>query len=602
MHPIPFNRHAHQRGFTLLELVALLSVLSGLIFALIYKTTDVSIQRAVLATNSSLETADAQPLQFATLNGRFPCPDSTGDGVEDCTPSQTKGTLPYRTLGLSSLGYQPGEQGEQVLHYGIYRNPAADLAMQKEVFKTTDADLTAYDFGNTNSLDLCQALDTAAALGVNTGNLYMQHPDATQKAVAYVLASPGPRDADNINGPYDGLNGSSATGFNTPETPVSAAYDDQIRSRGFADVFRLLHCEVAQRSLNLAANAIALETENIEFAESNQESADEGVVMNALGTALSAWALIQAGGTLASAIEVSSISAGLLAGVTASCPVPPFLGCALIPVYTAAVAAASTGATLAGVALGLSGTAVGLQAAATLLYVAIADKTGVPSTASPSGGVTQADVDAAWTEYQNAQQTAQQAEAEYGGALSAYTSGEQEAANATLATLEAEINKLDDASVDTSDLRDELYGFPRPEDLDPDNPPDEDSVVLGAMPAIDAWRSAESDAERMADVELKDENDNPILDENGDPIDLAADAAAAQSSAADEVSEARSIAEDLVNTLCPVPATEACTQRDELLAAFDAHTDAYQQKRDVWYDVVAKQDAAEEARKTAHGH
>ncbi|MGB2130704.1 MAG: type II secretion system protein [Marinobacterium sp.] len=607
MHSTTFNRHTHQRGFTLLELVALLSMLSGLIFALVYKTTDISIQRAVLATNSSLETADAQLLQFAAWNGRFPCPDNNGDGVEDCSSGQTKGTLPYRTLGLSALGYQPGEQGEQVLRYGIYRNPAADLAVQKEVFKPTDADLTAYDFGNKNSLDLCQALDTAASLGVNTGNLYMQHPDASQKAVAYVLASPGPRDADGANGPYDGLNGSSTTGFNAPETPVSSNYDDQIRSRGFSEVFRLLHCEVAQRSLDLAANAIALETENIEFAESNQESANEGVVMNAVGTGLALWSLAQAGAALSSAVETLGKASFALGTAVTACAAPPFAGCPLVPVYTTAVSLASTGVTLSQVALGLAGPAVGLQAAATVLYVTIADKTGVPSTAPAGTGVTQAMVDEAWAEHQGYDQTAQQAEAAYSSALTAYNATELTNANATLTTLEDKMNDLDTALADnmtgknTDELRDELYGFPRPEDLDPNNPPDASTVILGARPVIDAWRSAEADAKRMAGVDLVDENGNPILDENGDPIDLDANAATAQSTAVDEVNEARTVAEDLVNTLCPQPVTTTCQRRDELLAAFDAHMDAYQQERETWYAVEAKKAEAEDARKTADG-
>src|SRR5690606_33919042 len=113
------------------------------------------------------------------------------------------------------------------------------------------------------------------------------------------------------------------------------------------ELYSLMRCEVTMRSLDLAANNIALEEEVIAFAESNQDSADEGVIMNAVGTAISVWGLAQSAAEIVSANEVLAISTGLLAGATAGCAVPPFATCALVPLYAGAVASATTGLNLA---------------------------------------------------------------------------------------------------------------------------------------------------------------------------------------------------------------------------------------------------------------
>ncbi|HBB78326.1 MAG TPA: hypothetical protein DC050_08190 [Pseudomonas sp.] len=583
------------RGFSLLELAAVLALLSGLVFALLYKTSDVSIQTALQSTDSALTAADEQLRQFAAWNGRLPCPDTNGDGFEDCGSGAQKGDLPYRTLRLAAIGYEVGEQGGRALRYGVYRNAAADadLAVKDERFKPTNADATAYDLGNSNSLDLCTALASASGHAQNDAYLHIAYTEGARAGMAYMLASPGVADADSDGSRYDGLNYTSATGFNAPQTPVSTAYDDTTRGRGLAELHELLHCKVSQRSLNLAANAIALEEENIAFAESNKDSADQGVVMNAVGTALTGWSMAQALAGLSGAMEVQSISAGLLATATTTCAIPPFAGCALVPVYTTAVAAAGTGATLSGVAAGLSGTALGLQIASTVMYGKIAGKAGAPETATGGLGITQERVENAFIASEDSQRGAQTAQDAYMAALAAYLAGPQVEAQDSRDALETEIGKL--SGDQGNKALDDLYGFPRPEDLDPENPPDESSVILGVEPSIDAWFESEAVAKQIAEAEgfeLVDEDGQPIEDEDGNPVDLGASAGAAKETAERRIAEVR---QSLVSAGCggstPCP----------LATAYDTHVDAYTKAREAWNEVEKLRVAAEAAAEKAKG-
>lgn len=585
----------HCRGFSLLELAAVLALLSGLVFALLYKTSDVSIQTALQSTDSALKAADEQLRQFAAWNGRLPCPDTDGDGLEDCGGGAQKGDLPYRTLKLAAIGYEVGEQGGRSLRYGVYRNAAADadVAIRDERFKPANADETAYELGNKNSLDLCTALASAAKSAQNNAYLHIAYTDGARAGMAYMLASPGVADADSDGSRYDGLNYKSATGFNAPQTPVSTAYDDTTRGRGLTELYELLHCDVSQRSLNLAANAIALEEENIAFAKSNKDSADEGVFMNAVGSALTAWSMAQAAAELSGAMEVQSISAGLLATATATCPIPPFAGCALIPVYTTAVAAAGTGVGLAGTAVALSGTALGLQITSTVLYSKIAKKAGAPETASGGSGITLERVDNALIASEQSQLSAQTAQDAYMAAFAAYLAGPLAEAQTSRDALETEIGNLSGAQRDKA--LDDLYGFPRREDLDPENPPDESSIILGVEPSIDAWFESEAIVKQMAGAqgfELVDGDGKPIKDEDGNPVDLGASADAAKQTAEQRIAAVR---QSLVSAGCG--GSTPCS----LATAYDTHVDAYTKAREAWNEVDKLRVAAETAVKKAKG-
>lgn len=579
-------------GFSLLELLAVLALLAGMSTTLLYKTLSVSMQVTQHNTESAMASADAQLRQFAAWNGRLPCPDTSGDGVENCGAGMQKGSLPYRTLGLAAIGYFTGEQGDQALRYGVYRNPTAnaDLGVKAERFKPTNADGTAYDFDNKNALDFCSALDNAAEVSANITNyLHATAPNGSSSAMAYMLASPGAADADNDSVRHDGWNSTSDTGFNAHQTPVSALYDDTTRGRGLAEMYHLLHCSTAQQTLHLAANAIALEEENIAFAESNAESAAQGVMMNAVGSAITAWSMAQTAATIEGAIEVQGISIGLLAAAEAACAIPPFAGCPLVPVYITAVSAAGNGLGLSIASMILSGTSLGLQITSTVLYDNIANKAGVPDTVDSSLGITQSDLNDAETDANTANNEAQSAESAYSQAWSQYQAGPLEDANNSRTALENKISQLSPDSSDEIAIYNGLYGFPRPEDIDPDAPPDKDDVILGVEPAIDVWQGSKADAARMADVDL--------ADEDGNSIDLAADAAAAGNKANNRIDEVRQYLITAAEKDCSD--TNNCPRRVDLINAFDAHVNAYQTEREAFYVTEALKAEAEAKREEA---
>lgn len=94
------------RGFSLIELAIVLFIvallLGGLLVPLALKETQTDIRE----TRDQLEEIRQALLGFVYLNGRFPCPDTDGDGVEDITGSTCVaspppiGELPWVTLAV----------------------------------------------------------------------------------------------------------------------------------------------------------------------------------------------------------------------------------------------------------------------------------------------------------------------------------------------------------------------------------------------------------------------------------------------------------------------------------------------------------------------
>lgn len=105
-----------QSGFTLTE-IAIVMLVIGL--ALVGALGPVNRLFQISQTNANQERLDAARdalLAFAAINGRLPCPDRTGDGVEDrnasgaaptlgCTGGINEGFLPWVTLGVQQTDY-----------------------------------------------------------------------------------------------------------------------------------------------------------------------------------------------------------------------------------------------------------------------------------------------------------------------------------------------------------------------------------------------------------------------------------------------------------------------------------------------------------------
>ncbi len=396
--PVPdtapaIERKGHARrqgGFTMLELSFILSAMAGLIVVLAYLTTDLFSKRQAIDGDRLLMLADAQVKEFAARNGRLPCPDTTSNGVEDCgAPPNSKGFLPYRTLGLATQTYVVGETP---LRYGVYRNSDttlatdADLAVKALRFTPRNSDGKGYPETNpllANSADFCLALANAKAASFSAERAYVEYPGGSKQNVAYAIAFPGSGNRDGGATAYDRLNEGGAAGFQARNTPPSDQYDDKTIHRGFDELYRSLNCEVVLRSLDFVADAVAFEEEVFSLADDNRDAAHVGTILAGVGAGVAAWGLAQSIAEIAGAAEVLGVSIGLLSTAAATCPIPPWVTCALIPVYSVAVATAGTGVALAAVGAGLNGAAVGLQITATIKYADIKSRTGLTLPSTP---------------------------------------------------------------------------------------------------------------------------------------------------------------------------------------------------------------------------
>ena len=94
-------------GFTLIELAVVL-VIVGLVLASLFVPVSTQVNQAqIIETRRDLLDIKDALLGYSLINGRLPCPDTTGDGLEDACPntyanSSTEGNLPWSTLSLKS--------------------------------------------------------------------------------------------------------------------------------------------------------------------------------------------------------------------------------------------------------------------------------------------------------------------------------------------------------------------------------------------------------------------------------------------------------------------------------------------------------------------
>jgi prepilin-type N-terminal cleavage/methylation domain-containing protein len=211
-----FQKKSDKAGFTLIE-VAVVLVIVGIIISIMSTILPALIQSSKISKcRAIMEKFDYSMEGYIAANGRCPCPDTDGDGLENRNPGSNPptddtcdayvGDLPYLSIGLSS-----GEDNwHNPITYGVYE-----------------------DFIKTTPSGLCDSLSS-----------FIQNPDTNWLRTtangnstnqAYVLVSGGPKDLDGVNGFFDGLNGSSPNvEFEIPDKIVDANYDDLLRATSFA--------------------------------------------------------------------------------------------------------------------------------------------------------------------------------------------------------------------------------------------------------------------------------------------------------------------------------------------------------------------------------
>lgn len=233
-----------------------------------------------------------------------------------------------------------------------------------------------------NSLDLCAALANADRHSLSSDFLHSEVPASravsgvSQKNIAFAIAYPGVKDADNnnlsisnaVSDLFDKLNRNSTTAFNA-STSISNDYDDVVLTKSFAVLSQDLKCNSVINSMNLMATSFQSRFEVDNKAGAAKQSALMGAIEAGFGTLLNIVTGIQAAVALVTAVGTLSASVAALLGAIMGCL---FLaGCGAIPGFVSAVVLSATGVVLSGVAVAAVIAAVISQAVATGLYIDI---------------------------------------------------------------------------------------------------------------------------------------------------------------------------------------------------------------------------------------
>lgn len=318
----------YRAGFTLLEMTVVLAI-SALLGLAAWKFLPVLRLFGTNTPTLALQDAQSALEGFVLREYRLPCPDTTGNGLENCAGDPI-GNLPVRTLGISL---------PHPLRYGVYRNASAlpdkdaDLATLKDRYIPTLP--PGFGVTKTNGLDFCVALRNAAT--TPSTNLL-----AGNVPVAYALADPG------INGSYDADNALPGK-FSAPNNVKTAAYDDLVVAVGLTELSGRLECPKSFGKVQGAASAAYVAYENERNALMYKKFRDFAYVVRQSNTQLATANVVM------TSLDVANATA---TGITA-------IAVAL------ATEGASVGTTAGGAVLGILGAAAGLTGAAVQLSSAV---------------------------------------------------------------------------------------------------------------------------------------------------------------------------------------------------------------------------------------
>ncbi|MDP3226544.1 MAG: hypothetical protein Q8N13_01030 [Acidovorax sp.] len=392
--PAPRRAFGRARGFGLLQVLLLISVVAGLATMGYLQWRERSAINSARQERQALAQADRAIVNFATVLRRMPCPDIDRDGLEDCGVGDQKGWLPSVSLRLA--GADPGVDVGQ-LRYLVQRGGGTtDLTVLTDSWRPLEYDDTGKTFASMRETpaagtyqadiltltDLCQRLDTGRTTAHAPGMAEVR--SSPVRSVAYALVHPGNDDADGNNSPFDGVNASADPAVEDPaRRPLLSTYNDIVLERSYQSLLYSFHCQPLIDSINTVALAHDVVEQVDDLRTGNIESAKQSIAFAAISAGITA---IE---TTATVLEGIS-EAGNAAVAWATCAATLGLAvnaCAAAPQHTAPIV-------LTGVSIGLNGLSIVANVAAAVMAgnaLALADSSvDASSLTCPSADYTQA--------------------------------------------------------------------------------------------------------------------------------------------------------------------------------------------------------------------
>lgn len=227
---VPFR----QRGFSLLEMTVVMAIV-GFIAVLVPRlVSDVATMQTTVKSESPHAVGEAALLGYALANHRLPCPDTSGDGVENCGGTARRGGLPYRSLGLPA----PLLNGSGFpFEYAVARGALGNLTEVPSSFAPALPESNPTSAVR-NGLDFCQTLRVLATAEAAPAG----EPSAGGVAVPFAIVDPGAIDADRAGDHFDLANAGEGLAFESGDRPRSDTYDDTVHAVSFALLAGQLDC------------------------------------------------------------------------------------------------------------------------------------------------------------------------------------------------------------------------------------------------------------------------------------------------------------------------------------------------------------------------
>jgi len=365
----------NSQGYSLVEL-SLVLVILGMVLTLAVQLLPKLTQQTVRqAFDVQARAINHAIVGFTMVQSRLPCPDTTGNGLENCTVNNVGGLLPYKTLGLAVTSI---DRLHKNIRYAAYQSANATTSKDPAVLSpplwleadkdlsqvvqryvpllpATDANgvvISALPFQNNNGLDLCYALrNSSIAMGSNI----LVHADdgSVRRNMAYAFASSGLSDADGDGNAFDGRNRLGQNIFDSPNRQVSDQYDDVVYAVSSETLLGQLMCSPSLSALHAQADVTIASLHSVVALQDAKTNAD---------------------------IALSSAKADVAAGVAAGLMAAAAVSSAAAEILVATSEAVQTfGGMSFAIALGIAGAATAALAVASAVLLNINISTSLAS-------------------------------------------------------------------------------------------------------------------------------------------------------------------------------------------------------------------------------